>query len=652
VANTTGIKAGRAYVELGVGDKLTAGLRRAQARLRAFGAGVTRWGTRVFAVGTALAAPAVVAAKSFAKMGDQVAKMAKRTGLSVETLSELKFVASQTGTEFASLEMAFRKMQRSIYDAGRGLSTQTDALADLGLRFEDLDGLSPEQQFKLLAEAISRIEDPTRRAGIAMTLFGRTGTNLLPMFAHGAAGIEKLQAEARRLGLTMSGKDAKAAEDLTDAFDKLWKVLKMVVFQVGAALAPALTEVGERMASWASAAISWIGQNRGLIVSLAQLAAGVVAAGAALIATGKAITLFSSLIGVASTVLGALLSPIGVVITAVGALGAYLLTSTEAGGKALDWLGGKFATLKDDALAAYQGIGDALAAGDLGLAAKILWLTLKVQWKRGVQALLDVWLGFKHGFLKLVYGTWYGALALGELIWHGLEIGWIETTSFLSKTWSRFVGFFKRTWHQLSAAAQKAWTWIKSLFDDSVNVDAEYAQIDKAKDAAIARIDSDQARAIAQREKQRQQKREGEERRHQARMLEIGQAHQRKRDEMADEYRDRMKAAEDELAAARDEWKAALADARTKRQAKEDADSGPGKLEGPDDLLNRIRAAAGGLGDQLKRSVRGTFNAAAGLSGFGAGSAMERTAVASEGTEKNTRKMRELLEDFGGSSFV
>ena len=43
-------------------------------------------------------------------------------------------------------------------------------VAVLGLRFEDLDGLSPEQQLKLLAEAISRIEDPTRRAGIAMTL--------------------------------------------------------------------------------------------------------------------------------------------------------------------------------------------------------------------------------------------------------------------------------------------------------------------------------------------------------------------------------------------------------------------------------------------------------------------------------------------------
>jgi len=645
VANTTGIKAGRAYVELGVGDKLTAGLKRAQARLRAFGAGVTQWGTRIFAVGSALAAPAVVAAKAFASMGDQVAKMAKRTGLSVETLSELRFVASQTGTEFESLEMAFRKMQRSIYDAGRGLSTAVDALTDLGLRFEDLDGLSPEKQFKLMAEAISRIEDPTKKAAIAMSLFGRTGTNLLPMFANGAAGIEAMQAEARKLGLTMSGKDAKAAEDLTDAFDKLWKVVKMVVFQVGASLAPALTDLGDGLARSASSAITWIGQNRGLIVSLARLAAGIVAAGVAMIAVGKAITLFSSLIGVAASVLATLLSPIGMVITAVGALGAYLLTSTQAGGKALDWLGGKFAVLKADALDAWQGIGDAMAAGDLALAAKILWLTLKMEWKRGVQALLDVWLGFKHGFLKLVYGTWYGALALGELIWHGLEIGWIETTSFLSKTWSRFVGFFQRTWHEMSAAAQKAWTWIKSLFDDSVNVEAEYGRIDKAKADAIAKIDDNQARAVAQREQQRQQKREAEEKRHQARLLDIGKAHQAKRDAMADEYRDRMKGAEEELAAARDEWKQALADARGKREAKEGADAGPGKLQGPEDLLSRIQAAAGGLGDQLKRSVRGTFNAAAGLSGFGAGSAMERTAVASEQTAKNTRDVKRLLED-------
>ena len=88
-----------------------------------------------------------------------------------------------------------------------------------------------------------------------------------------------------------------------------------------------------------------------------------------------------SAIGILGSMLGALLSPIGLVIAGVGALAAYLITSTDVGGQALGWLGDKFNSLKETALAAWKGIGDALAAGDIGLAAKILWLTLKLQWQ-------------------------------------------------------------------------------------------------------------------------------------------------------------------------------------------------------------------------------------------------------------------------------
>ena len=256
MASAKGIRAGRAFVELFADDsKLVRGLRRAEKRLKAFGDRIRNLGLKIAGLGTAMLAPMLGAAKAFGSMGDQVAKMAKRTGLSVEALSELRFAASQTGTSLEALETGFRRMQRSIYDAGRGLSTQTDALADLGLTYEDLAGLSPEEQFKKLAEAISRVEDPTRKAALAQALFGRAGTQLLPLFAQGAKGIEALQAEARRLGLTMSGEDAKAAEEFTDALDALWKVVKMGVFNVGAALAPVLQQVAETF-TWVAAKVS------------------------------------------------------------------------------------------------------------------------------------------------------------------------------------------------------------------------------------------------------------------------------------------------------------------------------------------------------------------------------------------------------------
>jgi hypothetical protein len=72
----------------------------------------------VLGIGAAIVAPLVASAKLFSGYGDQIAKMAKRTGFSVEALSELQFVASQTGTDIESLEMGVRRMQRTIYDAG------------------------------------------------------------------------------------------------------------------------------------------------------------------------------------------------------------------------------------------------------------------------------------------------------------------------------------------------------------------------------------------------------------------------------------------------------------------------------------------------------------------------------------------------------
>lgn len=362
--STQGIRAGRAFVELFADDsKLVRGLRAAEKKLKAFGQGIRNLGLKVIGIGAAILAPLAASAKLFSGYGDQVAKMAKRTGLSVETLSELRFVASQTGTEFESLEMAFRKMQRSIFDAGRGLSTQTDALDELGLKFEDMDGLSPEQQFKLLGDRIGKIEDPTKRAAIAMSLFGRTGTNLLPMFASGAKGIEMLQAEARRLGLTMSGEDAAAAEEFTDALDSLWKVIKMGVFNIGAALAPMLKMIAKKITSLAVTISAWIKQNRQVIVTVAKVAAIVFAVGLALVALGTIISGLGSMIGVLITVITTvvgvfkllaaviafLVSPIGIVIAALGALGGYLVYVTGAGGKALTWLGDRFNALKETA---------------------------------------------------------------------------------------------------------------------------------------------------------------------------------------------------------------------------------------------------------------------------------------------------------------
>jgi len=90
------------------------GLRRAKKRIKPFGNSFGNLRLKTTGLGKVSLTPMAASAMAFSNMGDQVAAMAKRTVLNVETLSELRFVAFQTGTQFESLAMAFRRMQARI----------------------------------------------------------------------------------------------------------------------------------------------------------------------------------------------------------------------------------------------------------------------------------------------------------------------------------------------------------------------------------------------------------------------------------------------------------------------------------------------------------------------------------------------------------
>jgi len=661
-----GIRAGRAFVELFADDsKLVRGLRRAEQKLKAFGDSIRNLGLKTIALGSAILAPLGAAAKTFADMGSRMWDMAKRTGVSVEALSALSYAAEQSGAGVESFENGIRRMQRTLYDAGRGLSTATDALGELGLTIQDLEGLSPEAQFRQLADRLDRIEDPSRKAALAMTIFGRSGTELLPMLEGGAAALDAYEQHARKLGLIMRTEDAAAADAFGDALADLWKVLKMVVFAVGAALAPTLKDLSAQVVRAAKTVTEWVRENQGFIVSALKVAAVVVAVGIGLTVLGTIIsglgtafgvlativTTFMAVLKVLAAVIAFLASPVGLVIAAVVALGAALLYATGAGAKALAWLGERFKVLKEDALASFGGIADALAAGDISLAVKILWLMIKMEWTRGVTFLEKVWLHFRNFFIKIGYDAWHGLLALIETVWHALEAGWMATVDFFASLWEGFTGFFAKTWQNIKAGAQKAWNWIRSLFNDSVDLQAENQMVEEQKQAAISRITDEQKRRAAEREAERQRASEL----HAATLAGIGQENLDTHAQLDAEYAERMAENEADLAKARQEWRDAVDAAKRKRAEKE-----AGAREGPDDILKKARDALAGLGDigdlvqaeAAKVDVVGTFSAeATDRMGAGPTAAEERTARASEETAKNTRKMAQKLDQGVGLVF-
>lgn len=224
-------------------------LKKGTDKLREMGETMRKTGAAFTAAGGAVVASLGLAVKGFANAADAADDTAKRTGLTVQAVQELDYIARLTGSSLGAVESALRRMQASTFDAANGVQMSADAFRALGVNVGELQNLSAEDQFYKLLAALSGIPDAGTRAALAMDVFGRSGTALLPMVAEGARGIETLRAKAHQLGFVMSQEMATAGSAFNDSWDDVKLALSGVSNVIGASLAPLLAELNEKLAA-------------------------------------------------------------------------------------------------------------------------------------------------------------------------------------------------------------------------------------------------------------------------------------------------------------------------------------------------------------------------------------------------------------------
>ncbi|WP_428063028.1 phage tail tape measure protein [Candidatus Avelusimicrobium fimicolum] len=293
--------------------------------LQKFGKSMQKVGASFAAVGGAITAALGVAVKSLANAADVADDTAKRTGLTVEAVQELGYVAKMTGSNLATVEVALRTMQKGLTDNGTESAAFTSALETLGLSLAELRAMNPQAQFDALSQAIAGVTDPSQRAGLAMTVFGRAGTALLPMLAEGADGIAKLKDEAHKYGYVMSQEVAEAGSNFNDNLDRLKGSLGGLAQQVVAGLLPTLNSLVKYAADVVAGIKEWINNNPNLVSTLAHVAASV---GAVLTVFGALVAACGSWIALAPAVGAAwtiATGPIGITIMAIAGVVAGIV---------------------------------------------------------------------------------------------------------------------------------------------------------------------------------------------------------------------------------------------------------------------------------------------------------------------------------------
>lgn len=667
------IEAGRAHVLIALRDRVTAGLKRVQKNFTAWGKSFTAAGGALAGASAAVLSPLFAAANSFATAGDAIQKMALRTGVSAEALSELSYAAGASGTDIGTVEKALARAQKVIHEAGEGMKSQRKILKGLGLDYKQLGTLSPEEQFMSVAGAIGAIEDPTARAAQAMEIFGRSGTQLLPLLGD---DIAKLRDEARRLGLTMSTDDANAAAALGDAMARVTASIQAAWIKVGAAIAPALIRASDLISAVTGAVANWVDANRPLFVGIAAIAAGVGALGGVLLTVGVGLLTMAGTLsaivaigGAIATAWAALGATLAAVFSPFGAAVAGVVVALVAVGVAAYYFRDSIASALASVVAFFQPLIDAvqrvwsvfaetfagvvslLGSGQLEAAANAAWLGfVAAAWQamaelgNAIDAALNMLAYFVPGIDSLrqyaiaafgsigqsiLAGRWDLAAGIAMtkirlVVQSGLSnisFAWSALTVGLATIWDNVVFGIKATWRTAVTEIAKGFIWVAQQFGFSM--EGVTAELDRMR-AADQRAD-DKAKA-------------GRDAARYAAAQATMDANKAKEDKLRQQIADlegQSAAAfaeagaptiQDVATKARDELRAAVTLAQ--KEATKPADLPPG-----------LKKQAGAAAEQLTTiSSAGTFSAA------GAAQALGVDTTPAKQTAANTKKMVQLME--------
>ena len=179
-------------------------------------------------------------AASAANAVDQTNDLAQRLGMSVESLQALQMAAKLSGVDDAT--GALQKLTVAIGNAAE--SGKTEAFTKLGLDFQALQSMSPEEQFKAIQTAIAGLATPAEQAAAAVAIFGRAGVELLPLMSQ---NLEEIEQRMRRLGAIVGTDQVEAIGSMNDSLDMVKASFDGIVATVVGNLAPVVESLANEI---------------------------------------------------------------------------------------------------------------------------------------------------------------------------------------------------------------------------------------------------------------------------------------------------------------------------------------------------------------------------------------------------------------------
>jgi len=177
--------------------------------------------------------------------GDELDKTSTQLGLSTGELQSWRFAAELAGVDGNSFSQSLGLLQRNAFEASRGSAAMVDTFARLGVSVTDANGELKDGNTLLtdVAQGLSETENESERVALSLTILGRSGKKLLPMFTQGAEGIARAREEFEALGGGLSQETIDASVELTDEMARFDTALDSVRSTIALLFLPTINKV-------------------------------------------------------------------------------------------------------------------------------------------------------------------------------------------------------------------------------------------------------------------------------------------------------------------------------------------------------------------------------------------------------------------------
>jgi len=269
--------------------------------------------------------------------GDEIDKNSQRANMSTDTYQEWAHVLELGGGSASSLTTATKTLSNVITDAGNGGASAAEKLNSIGLSYEQIAALSPEEQFEAVVYALADMEEGSERTAAAQDLLGRAGMDLIPTLNSGKDAIEGMRTEAHDLGLVLSEDAVASSASLNDAITNLKGAFTGVAGELLAGFMPAIQSVVEALTPLAGTIADLVNGNislaeafgisEGAMAVIVGVVGGLATAFAVYEAAQIATTIATEAQTIAQWAMNAAMeaNPIGLVVIALAALAAGLV---------------------------------------------------------------------------------------------------------------------------------------------------------------------------------------------------------------------------------------------------------------------------------------------------------------------------------------